>query len=345
MAEDPELERELDAMFASARPRRGFEDQLWGRIRARRPWHDRLAGLFRPNLRAAPAVAAVLALLVGGGWLLVHAPLGGESTTSGSAGGAPYSSERAGPAFGVLPSVASAARSTPGSKAVSPGTGGAASDAGAAIVFSGALPTLPAVLPVYRYDEPATAQLEEAAAALDARSGFKLAVTPSDAATGVEPRFAVSRLAEAYSSTDAFLASHGLLPNYLYLVQIDASGGGILYARQFPTPTGSAPEVGRDGLPTGLRVGLQGDLVIAAAGPLDLPLASADYPARSAPAALAAAGARAVPGAGPSAFGNAQLVYVLVVAGGHGYYEPELLLSGRGGTLLAPLVAPAWLAG
>ena len=344
MAEDPELERELDAMFASARPRRGFEDQLWARIAARRPWRRRLAELFRPALRAAPAVAGVLAVLVGAGWLLAHARPGGGSTTSTGAGGAPYSSERAGPVFGVLPSLASAARSTPGVKAISPGVGGAASDAGAAIVFSGVLPDLPAVLPVYRYDEPAPADLEEASAALEARSGFKVAVSPSDATAGVEPRFAVSGLAETAASEDSFLVSHGLLPHYLFLVQTDASGGGILYARQFPTPTGSAPGVGRDGLPTGLRVGLQGALVVAVAGPLDLPLASADYPARSATAALAAAGAKAVPGAGPSAFGSAQLVYVLVVAGGHGYYEPELLLSGRGGVLLAPLVASAWLA-
>lgn len=345
MAEDPELERELDAMFASARPRRGFEDQLWVRIAARRPWHRRLADLFRPAVRSAPAVAAVLAVLVGAGWLLAHARLGGGPTTSSSTGGAAYSPQRAGPAFGVLPSLTSAARSAPGVKAVSPGSGGAASDAAAAIVFGGVLPVLPAVLPVYRYDEPAPAQLEEAAAGLEARSGFKVAVSPSDAGTGMEPRFAVSGIAEANTSTDAFLTSHGLLPAYLHLVQVDASGGGILYARQFPTPTGTAPEVGRDGLPTGLRVGLQGNLVIAAAGPLDLPLVSADYPARSAPAALAAAGARAVPDAGPSAFGSAQLVYVLVVAGGHGYYEPELLLTGRGGALLAPLVAAAWLAG
>lgn len=345
MAEDPELERELDVMFASARPRRGFEDELWARIAARRPWHQRLADLLRPTFRAAPAVAAVLALLVGAGWLLAHVRLGGGSTTSSSAGGAVYVQPGAVPAFGVLPSLASAARSSAGSKAVTPQAGAAASDTGAAIVFSGVLPPLPAELPVYRYDEPTAAQREQEAVRLASRSGLKVAVSPSDPGAGVEPRFTVSGLAEAAASPDAFLARHGLTPSYLFLVEIDPAGGGIVYARQFSNPTGSAPEVGRDGLPTGLRVGLQAGLVVGAAGPLDLPLVEAEYPARATTDALAAAGARAVPATGPNAFDAAQLVYVLVVAGGHGYYEPELLLTGRGGALLAPLVASAWLAG
>ena len=344
MAEDPELERELDAMFASARPRRGFEDELWARIAARRPWHQRLADLLSPTFRAAPAVAAVLAVLVGAGWLLAHARLGGGSTTSTSAGGAAYSSQRAAPAFGVLPSLASAARSSAGSKVLTPQAGAATSDTGAAIVFSGVLPSLPAELPVYRYEEPTAAEREQEAVRLASRSGLKVAVSASDAAAGVEPRFTVSGLAEAAASPDAFLARHGLTPSYLVLVQIDPAGGGIIYVRQFPTPTGSAPEVGRDGLPTGLRVGLQGGLVVGAAGPLGLPLVKAEYPARAATDALVAAGARPLPAAGPSAFDAVQLVYVLVVGGGHGYYEPELLLTGRGGALLAPLVASAWLA-
>ena len=338
MAEDPELERELDAMFASARPRRGFEDELWARIAARRPWHQRLADLLRPTFRAAPAVAGVLAVLVGAGWLLAHARLGGGSTTSSSTGGAAYGSQRAAPAFGILPSLVSA-------KAVAPQVGAATSDTGAAIVFSGVLPPLPAELPVYRYDEPTAAQREQEAVRLASRSGLKVAVSRSDPAAGVEPRFTVSGLAEAAASPDAFLARHGLTPAYLFLVEIDPAGGGIVYARQFSNPTGSAPEVGRDGLPTGLRVGLQGSLVVGASGPLILPLAEADYPARTATDALVAAGARAQPAAGPNAIDSAQLVYVLVVAGGHGYYEPELLLTGRGGALLAPLVASAWLAG
>jgi len=50
MSEDPDLERRLEAMFASARPRPGFEDDLWRRIEARRPWHQRLGLRFQPAL-------------------------------------------------------------------------------------------------------------------------------------------------------------------------------------------------------------------------------------------------------------------------------------------------------
>ena len=46
---------------------------------------------------------------------------------------------------------------------------------------------------------------------------------------------------------------------------------------------------------------------------------------------------------GPASFDKAELVYVLVVSGGHGYYEPALLLSGRGGSRLAPVIAAEWL--
>ena len=39
-----ELERQLDAAFATTRPRRGFEDELWTRIESRRRrWPPRLA--------------------------------------------------------------------------------------------------------------------------------------------------------------------------------------------------------------------------------------------------------------------------------------------------------------
>ena len=76
-------------------------------------------------------------------------------------------------------------------------------------------------------------------------------------------------------------------------------------------------------------------------GPLDLPLASASYPVRSTTDALAAANVHK--GTAGGTFDRAELVYVLVVSGGHGYYEPELLLTGPGGVLLAPVIAPGWL--
>jgi hypothetical protein len=80
---------------------------------------------------------------------------------------------------------------------------------------------------------------------------------------------------------------------------------------------------------------------VSVRGPLDLPLASAPYPLRSATDALAAANVHQ--GTSGATFDRAELVYVLVVSGGHGYYEPELLLTGSAGVVLAPVIAPGWL--
>src|SRR6202022_1233156 len=57
MSEDPDLERRLEAMFASARPRHGFEDDLWRRIEARRPWNQGLGFPLHPALPHPPALA------------------------------------------------------------------------------------------------------------------------------------------------------------------------------------------------------------------------------------------------------------------------------------------------
>src|SRR5437773_12313957 len=65
------LQRELDDAFATTRPRRGFEDQLWLRMQARRPLWTRLRdviGSMGALFRQAPAIPldAVAVLLVGG---------------------------------------------------------------------------------------------------------------------------------------------------------------------------------------------------------------------------------------------------------------------------------------
>src|SRR5256885_16995378 len=112
MAEDPDLERRLEAMFSSARPRRGFDDELWRRIEARRPWHERLGRRFQPALRYAPALATLLVVALGVTWVAGNLRGGGTTSTS-SAGGAPFeNAQKAGaPSFGVLPPLASTSRS------------------------------------------------------------------------------------------------------------------------------------------------------------------------------------------------------------------------------------------
>src|ERR1700694_420831 len=96
MSEDPDLERRLEAMFASTRPRPGFEDELWRRIEARRPWHQRLGRRFQPALRYAPALATLLVVALGVTWFAnsFHGSVTGSPSAT-SAGAPAYGSEKA----------------------------------------------------------------------------------------------------------------------------------------------------------------------------------------------------------------------------------------------------------
>src|ERR1700737_4438022 len=110
MSEDPDLERRLEAMFASARPRREFEDALWRRIEASRPWHRRLTIALRPSLRFAPALAAVLVVALGATWLVGNHSFGGGATTTSSSSGGAYGAQKAlAPGFGAVPPLAARA--------------------------------------------------------------------------------------------------------------------------------------------------------------------------------------------------------------------------------------------
>src|SRR5437588_11497282 len=112
MDEDRDLDRRLEAMYGSARPRAGYEDELWKRIQARRPWRRRLAAWLQPGLRLAPALAVVLVVALGVGFFAtrVH-PQVGTTTSFSSGGGGTAGGVRAGPGFGVLPSVPGATKS------------------------------------------------------------------------------------------------------------------------------------------------------------------------------------------------------------------------------------------
>src|SRR5437879_2822159 len=78
------LQRKLDDAFETTRPRRGYEDELWLKLQARRPFwtrlRDALAG-FAGGIRELPAVptatvAVVLVLAVGLGAIAVGSGLG-----------------------------------------------------------------------------------------------------------------------------------------------------------------------------------------------------------------------------------------------------------------------------
>jgi len=110
------LQRQLDDAFETTRPRAGYEDELWSRMQARRPFRRRLAEFFGglagtmrevPSVPAA-AVAVVLISAIGIGLIAlsgIHLGGGGASTTAGSAplkseaGGSQYNAA----SFGRLP--------------------------------------------------------------------------------------------------------------------------------------------------------------------------------------------------------------------------------------------------
>jgi hypothetical protein len=347
MSEDPELERRLEAMFSSARPRNGFEDELWRRIDSRRPWYQRIGRQLRPAVRYAPALATLVVVALGATWLAgnLHGLGGSSSTTSAGAPAFGDKSSSLPPAFGVLPPLSKAAEhSLTAPQVGGPATGSANASAGGS--FSGTLPSLPSTLPVYRYDEPSATARTAAGSSLKAQTGLTAAVTGSDAALSKEPQFAVSGPPLAGSqagpaqAADAFLARHSLTPLFSFQVSVP-SANQVVYGRLFDGPAGPIRQVRPDGTSAGTSVDLAGSEV-SVRGPLDLPLATAAYPLRSAGEALAAVNVRQAAGGGAT-FDHAELVYVVVVSGGHGYYEPELLLTGPGEAALAPVIAPGWL--
>ena len=322
MADDRELERKLEAMFASARPRGGFEEELWSRIQGRRPWYRQALDWLRTPAHLAPAMVA-LVVVAGLGYALTRFHPTGGTTGGGAYSGTAAPAEAAAPAFGVLPAF----RGGKSALAVGP------FDVGPSVQSPPAVPAPATFLPVYRYSEPTPAELATRQAELRSRTALEVTVTGSDPTTGAQPAFSVSGLhlavgtAGQAATARAFLDSHGLTPSYAYTVV--TLPDRVVFSRDLGLG-GATPLVYADGTPAGLEVDCSGDQLVAVRGPLDLSLDTALYPLRT----PAAASDRASP---------ARLVYVLVVAGGRGYLEPEQVVSTESGDQFAPAIAPQWL--
>lgn len=145
-----ELERQLDAAFASTRPRRGFEDELWQRLQARQPWWR----LRLPRRAALPALGGLAAVLVAGFLVAGLASSGAfRGLGHGAAGSAALSSDASTQplAFGLLP------RPAVSSLAPQPAPGNAAQATAdrARVAESAGVTSVPAHLPVYRYEASA----------------------------------------------------------------------------------------------------------------------------------------------------------------------------------------------
>lgn len=331
------LEERLDEAFATTRPRRGFEDELWTRIQARRsPWTRFLESARRVQLGPALAgLAVLLVVVVAGGLLLQH---GGPHASS--AGSAAFSQTRTAPNAAQPNAAAGADAVTFGPLPPPPQpTGGYAGPVTVTAVTASA--PLPARLPVTRYREWTVAQADAYAAGLNAHpagpvpSGalgryagkdFTLVLYPTDTAGGTEPRVVITPAPGALRAAGADDAAViNAVTDYLSRFNV-APGGGAL-----------APSVDRGGgqievrwalspLQRGWAVTLGADLsILVAEAPLPLSATVAFYQSGAAPKIPSGGLA-----GGPSVvLDQAELTYVIASDGTYGYFEPAILYSGR----------------
>jgi len=179
------LQRELDDAFATTRPRRGFEDELWQRMQAQRPApnkiRDAFAGFFG-GIRAVPAVpaaamAAVLVVAIGVGFLAYsglgrHTGGGATSAPGGSSYLSDSGAQRVSGAFGRLPTPAfnPAVNTGPAAAAASDSYRPAQTPyfGPATLTWAGQLSVTITSAPVFRYREPSSSKADEFAAGLGA---------------------------------------------------------------------------------------------------------------------------------------------------------------------------------
>ncbi|HEV2033015.1 MAG TPA: hypothetical protein VGU71_02265 [Candidatus Dormibacteraeota bacterium] len=189
------LQRRLDDAFETTRPRRGFDDELWLRLQARRPLWTRLqdglgglvAGLREVPAVPAAAVAVVLVVVIGVGVVSLsglHLGSGGSTTSSSQylgqhPGAAALPQAQAPESFGLLPAPSLTATSSspvdsaPSKNATDQGQAHATSPypvylGPAILTWSGQLNIKVTQAPVFRYQEPTAAFANDFAAQLGA---------------------------------------------------------------------------------------------------------------------------------------------------------------------------------
>ena len=272
------LQRELDDAFATTRPRRGFEDELWLRMQARRPLWTRLRDVIGSTgalFRQAPAiplgaVAVLLVVVVGAGILLNSGlrlgPTHNSYTQGAQAPGMALSDE-----FGKLPTPVLHPGLVP-----APATNGASLSSGfaldqsnlyfgpATLRWTGQMPLQSVQAPVYRYAEPSASLADEFAASVGAssdkqvRSGsgflgtyrgqaFVLTVQPTEPQLPLEPYFNLAPTspvstggADSRGAAATFLGGYSLVPSWPNEVTVQQANGHVLvqYSRAFQLPDG-----------------------------------------------------------------------------------------------------------
>jgi len=350
----PDFEDELWLRVQSSRPApRRFRDAMsafWNGVR---------------EVPAVPATATALVLIVAIGVGVValnglgHGG-GGASTSAVERAGAPAAGQYLAGNFGKLPSPVF--RGAP--KSTTPGANVSAQQgidyAGPVqLAWTGTLDVHLTTAPVFRYREPSSTEADQFASALGAvlrgrPSGFLGMYAAADYTLKIRGTVTSPPSSPAYfifsglnlqpidaaggpqDLADVFLAQHSLQPQWQYTVGVDSSGDPVkvVYQRQFDVPGyGPAYVIDFNANRYGLEVDLSGNRPVLASGVLPLSLDIANYNVISSADAIRAAAGSSAPSADAAVpvaqLDHAELVYVLVPAGDHSFYEPAFLFTGK----------------
>jgi hypothetical protein len=358
---------------------------IWSRIR------DGVTGLIAglKEAPAVPATAVAILLIVafGAGIVTLSGLHPGGGATSGAAVNQDGSTKFGplAPEYGTLPQPSLSGQGQP------PPTAPTQTNAGVtqtypgpvSLTWGGTLDVTVTSLPVFRYQEPTTAAADEFATALGATPSGKsypnalgaytsgdsidLVVYGSQAQPAREPNFILYELKSASAPTGdsvaeatAYLAAHNLIPDWKYQTVVEKVGVTVhvKFLRTFNVPALGSVNLVDD---AGDKYGLEVDIVAAQPrvlefGPLPLTLDSASYPIISSDQAVRAALASSATSTSTAPYPTvrltkAELVYKLVWAGDHSFYEPAFLFSGtftdhgilKVKRILVPAIGPSFL--
>ena len=308
------LQRELDDAFATTRPRRGYEDELWLRMQARRRLWTRVRdsfGSLGTMFREAPAiplgaVAVLLVALVGAG-ILLNSGLRLSPTNSSYSHGAAQAPDLALSEFGKLPTPALHPGLVPSSYAATASSGFASDQSNlyfgpATLRWTGQMPLDSVQAPVYRYAEPGVSVADQFAASIGASPSSKQVAGPGllgtysgqDFAVSIqgtvqqlprEPYFVLTPTGYSTAGVDKQAAATNFLDHFSlepsWPSTIDAQGSPeqarVILDRYFPVPSGRTYVVDWTGDRYGIEVDIANRQVRAASGPLPLNVDSANY--------------------------------------------------------------------
>jgi hypothetical protein len=349
----PDFEDELWLRVQSSRP-------------APRRLRDAMAAFWN-GVREVPAVPAtatalVLIVAIGAGIVALNGQGrgGGGATTSGvERAAAPAAGQYIAGNFGKLPSpVFSGApkSTTPSANASAPV--GSEYAGQVQLTWTGNFDVHLTTAPVFRYREPSSTDADQFASALGAvlrgrPSGFLGMYAAADYTLKVRGTVTSPPSSPAYfifsglnlppidaaggpqNVADVFLAQHSLQPQWQYTVSVDSSGDPVkvVYQRQLDVPGyGPAYLIDFNANRYGLEVDLSGNRPVLASGVLPVSMDVANYNVISSADAIRMATGSAAPSSNAAVpvaqLNQAELVYVLVPAGDHSFYEPAFLFTG-----------------